>query len=63
MADRELKEKPEDAVSRVTFTPNSKALIVASWDEKVRIIDVNTLSLRAKYMHNGPVLDVVCEVR
>jgi WD40 repeat protein len=62
MGDRELREKPDDVVSRVTFTPNSSALVVSSWDEKVRIVDVNGLSVRTKYMHNGPVLDVVCEV-
>ncbi|PSN38337.1 Mitotic checkpoint protein BUB3 [Blattella germanica] len=54
-----LKTPPEDGISSVKFGPNSaQFLLVSSWDNTVRLYDVITNSMRLKYSHDRPVLDV-----
>lgn len=48
-----------DPISCVTFAPNSSQfLLVASWDRTVSLMHIQSNSLRAKYFHSRPVLDV-----
>lgn len=59
-----LKSPPEDAISSVKFGPNtSQFLLVGSWDNSVRLYDVTANTLRHKYTHDSPVLDVCFQVR
>lgn len=54
---------PSDAISAVKFAPNTNQfLIVSSWDCTVRLYDVAHNSVRQKYMHDAPVLDVAFQV-
>ncbi|KAI8910802.1 mitotic checkpoint protein BUB3-like protein [Gorgonomyces haynaldii] len=56
--DLELKDCPEDAISRTVFSPLDPALLcVSSWDSTVRVYDVVQNKLMAQYKHNAPVLD------
>lgn len=58
-----LKNPPEDAISSVKFGPSSSQfLLVSSWDCCVRLYDVQANSMRTKYTHNHPVLDVSFQV-
>lgn len=58
-----LKLTPEDGITSVKFGPNSNQfLLVSSWDCKVRLYDILTNSLRLKYTHERPVLDVCFQV-
>jgi len=58
-----LKTPPEDGISSVKFGPNSaQFLLVSSWDSTVRLYDVLTNSMRLKYTHDRPVLDVCFQV-
>nr|XP_054766335.1 mitotic checkpoint protein BUB3-like [Lytechinus pictus] len=53
-----LEQPPEDGISAVKFGPkSSQFLLVSSWDETVRLYDVQANQLRAKYKHDRPVLD------
>lgn len=53
-----LNDAPEDCISSVKFGPNSSQfLLVSSWDETVRLYDVQSNSMRAKYKHDRAVLD------
>lgn len=55
---------PSDVISAVKFAPNNNQfLIVSSWDGLLRLYDVINNSLRQKYHHNCPVLDVCFQVR
>lgn len=58
-----LKNAPNDAISAVEFGPNStQFLLVSSWDSTVRLYDIHANSLRVKYNHDLPVLDVAFQV-
>lgn len=58
--DRRVPEPPSDSVSCVAFSPVADVLSVASWDNKVRIYEVNPSTGdsqgRAIYEHQAPVL-------
>lgn len=55
---------PSDVISALKFAPNNNQfLIVSSWDGSVRLYDTINNSLRQKYVHNSPVLDVAFQVR
>lgn len=59
-----LKNPPDDGISSVQFGPNAaKFLLVSSWDCTVRLYDVESTSMRLKYTHSMPVLDVCFQVR
>ena len=54
---------PSDVISALKFAPNNNQfLIVSSWDGVLRLYDVINNSLRQKYHHNCPVLDVCFQV-
>ncbi|XP_039282513.1 mitotic checkpoint protein BUB3 [Nilaparvata lugens] len=54
-----LKSPPEDGISSVKFGPNSSQfLLVSSWDNSVTLYDIQANSVRMKYSHERPVLDV-----
>jgi len=58
-----LKTPPTDVISSLKFGPNSSQfLIVSSWDCSVRLYDVLNNTMRQKYMHDSPVLDVAFQV-
>ncbi|XP_071492437.1 mitotic checkpoint protein BUB3-like [Diadema setosum] len=53
-----LNQPPEDCISAVTFGPNtSQFLLVSSWDDTVRLYDIQANAMRAQYRHDRPVLD------
>jgi len=53
-----LKTPPEDGITRVTFSPSSPQLLLASsWDKTVRIYDISSNIQRVAYTHSMPVLD------
>lgn len=53
-----LSNMPSDGISSVKFGPNSNQfLLVSSWDETVRLYDVQADSMRFKYSHSAAVLD------
>lgn len=58
--DRRVPEPPSDSVSSIAFSPIADLLSVASWDNKVRIYEVNPntgdAQGRALYEHQAPVL-------
>jgi cell cycle arrest protein BUB3 len=59
-----LKNPPDDGISSVQFGPNAaKFLLVSSWDCTVRLYDVESTTMRLKYTHSMPVLDVCFQVR
>ncbi|KAI7850467.1 WD40-repeat-containing domain protein [Circinella umbellata] len=59
--DFEVAQPPSDGISSMAFSSQTDFLSVASWDNQVRIYEVqasgNTLP-KAAYSHEGPVLDV-----
>lgn len=58
-----IKNPPEDVISAVKFGPHSNQfLLVSSWDTSVRLYDVSANTLRHKYNHESPVLDVCFQV-
>lgn len=59
-----LNNAPTDGISAVKFGPNSSQfLLVSSWDNFVRLYDVNANNLRVNYEHDGhPVLDCCFQV-
>lgn len=56
---------PSDALSALRFAPGPSAqyLLASSWDGSVRLYDVLANSMRQKYLHTCPVLDVCFQVR
>ncbi|XKL64107.1 hypothetical protein PGB90_004193 [Kerria lacca] len=53
-----LKSPPSDAISSVKFGPlSSQFLLVSSWDNSVRLYDIQSNNLRMMYSHDRPVLD------
>lgn len=59
----QISHPPTDTISSLSFGPeNSQYLISSSWDGAVRLYDVLANSLRQKYVHNCPVLDVCFQV-
>lgn len=58
-----IKSPPTDAISAVEFGPNStQFLLVSSWDSTVRLYDIHGNTMRMKYNHDLPVLDVAFQV-
>lgn len=58
-----IKSPPTDAISAVEFGPNStQFLLVSSWDSTVRLYDIHTNTMRVKYNHDLPVLDIAFQV-
>ncbi len=56
-----LKDNPEDSVSDMAFSPQTDHLAVGSWDQKVRIYEIDgqgNSQGKAIYEHEGPVLSV-----
>jgi mRNA export factor len=61
--DAELVDPPSDSISSLAFSsaPQSDYLAVGSWDNQVRIYEINNQGQsqgKAAYTHEGPVLDV-----
>ncbi|KAK8850673.1 hypothetical protein IAR55_004593 [Kwoniella newhampshirensis] len=59
--DIELVNPPPDSVSQIEFSPNADILAVGSWDNNVRLYDVNSQGQsqgKAMYSHQAPVLDL-----
>ncbi|WVQ95354.1 hypothetical protein IAU59_002451 [Kwoniella sp. CBS 9459] len=59
--DIELSNPPPDSVSALAFHPSADVLAVASWDNNVRLYDVNSQGQsqgKAMYSHQAPVLDL-----
>ncbi|KIM33120.1 hypothetical protein M408DRAFT_325945 [Serendipita vermifera MAFF 305830] len=61
--DAELVDPPSDSISSLSFSssPQSDYLAVGSWDNQVRIYEVNAQGQsqgKAAYAHDAPVLDV-----
>jgi len=57
----ELADPPPDSISCLSFSPAADYLAVGSWDNNVRIYEVNAQCQsqgKAMYSHEGPVLDV-----
>ncbi|XP_071946802.1 mitotic checkpoint protein BUB3-like [Antedon mediterranea] len=53
-----LNQCPDDGISAAKFSPkSSQFLLVSSWDESVRLYDVQSNLLRTKYSHSQAVLD------
>ncbi|ORX49048.1 WD40 repeat-like protein [Hesseltinella vesiculosa] len=59
--DFEVSNPPSDGISAMSFSPQADFLAASSWDNQVRIYEVqptgNTLA-KAAYSHESPVLDV-----
>jgi len=54
-----LKDPPEDSISELAFSPKAEMLAVASWDNKVRIYEIDgsgNSQGKAMFQHEGPVL-------
>lgn len=59
--DIELSNPPTDSVSALAFSPTQDVLAVASWDNNVRLYDVNSQGQsqgKHMYSHQAPVLDL-----
>lgn len=55
---------PSDVISSLSFAPeSSQFLISSSWDGVIRLYDTQANTLRQKYVHSSPVLDVCFQVR
>ncbi|KAI8065792.1 WD40-repeat-containing domain protein [Gongronella butleri] len=61
-SDFEVANPPTDGISSLSFSPQADFLAASSWDNQVRIYEVqptgNTVG-KAAYSHEGPALDVV----
>lgn len=58
-----LKNPPMDAISSVKFGPlSSQFLLASSWDNSVRLYDIQNNNLRMMYSHSRPVLDCCFQV-
>jgi cell cycle arrest protein BUB3 len=54
----QINEPPSDAISKVSFCPeSSKHLLVSSWDGSVRLYDISSNTLKHTYTHSRAVLD------
>ncbi|KAK4688756.1 mRNA export factor, partial [Tremellales sp. Uapishka_1] len=59
--DIELVSPPPDSISKIAFSPVQDILAVASWDNNVRLYNVNAQGQsepKSMYAHEGPVLDL-----
>lgn len=56
--DVQIQQGPEDSISEIAFSPTADYLAAASWDNKVRIWEIqNGNSMpKAMFQHEGPVL-------
>lgn len=62
-AEIQLNNVPNDVISSVKFGPtSSQFLLVSSWDGLVRLYDTVNNTVRHKYNHDAPVLDVAFQV-
>lgn len=62
-AEIQLSNAPTDVISSVKFGPSSSQyLLVGSWDCYVRLYDTVNNTMRQKYLHDAPVLDVAFQV-
>lgn len=62
-AEIQLNNAPSDVISSVKFGPtSSQFLLVGSWDCSVRLYDAVNNTMRQKYLHDAPVLDVAFQV-
>ncbi|ESO09203.1 hypothetical protein HELRODRAFT_156412 [Helobdella robusta] len=58
MSEIKLSNPPSDCISSLCFSPtSSQFLLVSSWDNNVRLYDVNENVLRTQYSHTHAVLD------
>lgn len=63
MNEYKLENAPNDCIQSVKFgLTNSQLLLVSSWDTFVRLYDIHSKQLKAKYSHNSPVLDCTFQV-
>lgn len=63
-AEIQLNNAPTDAISAVKFGPtSSQFLLVGSWDCYVRLYDTSNNTMRQKYAHDAPVLDIAFQVK
>lgn len=63
MNEYKLENSPNDCIQSIKFgLTNSQLLLVASWDNYVRLYDIQSKQLKAKYNHNSPVLDCTFQV-
>ncbi|TFK75073.1 WD40 repeat-like protein [Pluteus cervinus] len=59
--DMEVSEPPTDSISSLAFSPQADYLAVGSWDNSVRIYEVQSTGQtqgKAMYQHQGPALSV-----
>ncbi|KAE8227826.1 hypothetical protein CF326_g7262, partial [Tilletia indica] len=59
--DFEVANPPPDSVSSLSFAPQADFLAVGSWDNNVRVYEVNpdgSSVPKAMFSHEGPILDV-----
>ncbi|KAG9509052.1 Mitotic checkpoint protein BUB3, partial [Fragariocoptes setiger] len=62
MDEYQLNNPPTDTIQSVKFSPhNGRHLLVASWDSAVRLYDVESNIVKARYNHSEPVLDIAYE--
>lgn len=55
-----LASPPDDSVSDIAFSPQAEHLAVSSWDNKVRIYEIDAQGQsqgKAMFEHEGPVLN------
>lgn len=58
MSEFQIDDAPTDATSSLKFAPNnSQFLLASSWDDQVRLYDVDNNKLKASYNHHLAVLD------
>eukprot|EP00049_Salpingoeca_infusionum_P019164 m.360521 g.360521 ORF g.360521 m.360521 type:complete len:330 (-) comp19081_c0_seq1:361-1350(-) len=55
-AEQELVSPPTDGVSGLAFSPDSRFLLVSSWDKTCRLYDAVENVLRSTFTHDAPVL-------
>jgi hypothetical protein len=59
----ELDSPPRDGISSVRFAEHADVLLVASWDNHVRLYDATLNTLRVAFLQRAPVLDAAFMVR
>ncbi|CAF0708524.1 unnamed protein product [Brachionus calyciflorus] len=58
MSEFQLQDPPTDGISSVKFNQkSSQFLLVSSWDQSVRLYDIDTNRLKHTFSHKQPVLD------
>jgi hypothetical protein len=59
----QLDSPPCDGISSVRFAEHADVLLVASWDNHVRLYDATLNILRVAFLQRAPVLDAAFMVR